>query len=286
MATSRIFIKGLPPSLDENEFRAHFSKKHIVTDVKLLSHRRMGYVGFKSPAEAQSAVKYFNKSFLHMSRLTIELAKNIPQPQASSQEQPIQGLKRKRIGAEKPASPSRATSEPEHAFAETKEADASVDKGLDKGDDDVVEQASSEARQILPEPVTSSIESLGDQQSNQRVSRNDTDWMRTHTSRLLGLVCDENEFKNESGQAPSSLEDTKIPTNSQSASVESESAKHEASSQDHNALDSSPSQHREETEGQYERQRLFIRNLSYDTNESDLKNLLEGFGELREVSLI
>jgi len=74
VASSRIFVKNLPPSITHDEFQAHFSKLYPTTDAKLLKHRRIGYVGYKSPEEAARAVKYFNKSFIRMSKISAELA--------------------------------------------------------------------------------------------------------------------------------------------------------------------------------------------------------------------
>jgi multiple RNA-binding domain-containing protein 1 len=77
MASSRIFVKNLPPSLTDEDFKAHFSQKHPVTDAKFIGHRRIGYVGYKTPEDATSAVKYFNKSFIRMSRIAVELARPV-----------------------------------------------------------------------------------------------------------------------------------------------------------------------------------------------------------------
>jgi len=77
MATSRIFVRGLPPSYTENEFREHFAKRYGVTDAKLFPQRRIGYVGFKTPQDAASAVKYFNKTFIRMSKIWVELARDV-----------------------------------------------------------------------------------------------------------------------------------------------------------------------------------------------------------------
>ncbi|KAI9648365.1 Multiple RNA-binding domain-containing protein 1 [Ciborinia camelliae] len=77
MASSRIFIKGLPPNITEDEFKTHFGAKQEITDAKLISHRRIGYVGYKTPEEAVKAVKYFNKSFVRMSKIGVEIARPI-----------------------------------------------------------------------------------------------------------------------------------------------------------------------------------------------------------------
>ncbi|KAI1657588.1 hypothetical protein F4813DRAFT_389323 [Daldinia decipiens] len=83
MDSSRIFVKGLPPNLNEADLRKHFASKGHITDVKLIPHRRIGYVGYKSPEEAANAVKYFNRSFVRMSKIFVELAKPIADPSLS-----------------------------------------------------------------------------------------------------------------------------------------------------------------------------------------------------------
>ncbi|KAI6711153.1 hypothetical protein JHW43_006296 [Diplocarpon mali] len=77
MASSRIFIKGLPPSIAEDDFRRHFAATAAITDAKLIPHRRIGYVGYKTPEEAAKAVKYFNRTFIRMSKIGVEIARPI-----------------------------------------------------------------------------------------------------------------------------------------------------------------------------------------------------------------
>ena len=77
IASSRIFIKGLPPTFTDAEFRKHFAHKREITDAKIFPNRRIGYVGYRTPDDAQKAVKYFNKTFIRMSRIGVELARPI-----------------------------------------------------------------------------------------------------------------------------------------------------------------------------------------------------------------
>lgn len=77
MASSRVFIKGLPPTISEDEFKKHFSAKHEITDAKLIPHRRIGYVGYKTAEDAAKAVKYFNRSFIRMSKIGVEIARPV-----------------------------------------------------------------------------------------------------------------------------------------------------------------------------------------------------------------
>ncbi|KAK3488853.1 uncharacterized protein B0T23DRAFT_413957 [Neurospora hispaniola] len=77
-SSSRVFVKNLPPTITEAEFRKHFSAEgRQVTDVKLIPARHIGFVGYKSAEDAARAVKYFNRSFIRMSRISVDIAKPI-----------------------------------------------------------------------------------------------------------------------------------------------------------------------------------------------------------------
>ncbi|KAK7739886.1 Multiple RNA-binding domain-containing protein 1 [Cytospora paraplurivora] len=81
MESSRLFVKNLPPTVTEADFRKHFATGgREVTDVKLIPKRRIGYVGYKTPEEAAKAVKYFNRSYIRMARISVELARPISDP--------------------------------------------------------------------------------------------------------------------------------------------------------------------------------------------------------------
>ena len=66
--------------MNDEDFRNHFSKLSTVTDAKYLPRRRIGYVGYKTHEDALKATKYFNKSFIRMSRIAVELAKPVRLP--------------------------------------------------------------------------------------------------------------------------------------------------------------------------------------------------------------
>lgn len=63
-----------------DEFRRHFAKQSSITDARLIPHRRIGYVGYKTHEDAARAVKYHNKSFINMSRIHVELARSVRLP--------------------------------------------------------------------------------------------------------------------------------------------------------------------------------------------------------------
>lgn len=74
--SSRIFVRGLPPTMNEEDFKKHFGK-YPITDTRLFPQRRIGYVGYKTPEDAVKAVKYFNKTFIRMSKIAVELARPV-----------------------------------------------------------------------------------------------------------------------------------------------------------------------------------------------------------------
>jgi multiple RNA-binding domain-containing protein 1 len=74
--SSRIFVRGLPSKFTEDDVRKHFAK-FPVTDVKYFPARRIGYVGYKTPEDAAKAIKYFNRSFIRMTKIFVEIARPV-----------------------------------------------------------------------------------------------------------------------------------------------------------------------------------------------------------------
>lgn len=73
-------MKNLPKHLKEKDLAQHFSQKGgQVTDAKIMFQnersRKFGFVGFKNDEMAKEAKEYFNKTFLHTSRIEVEFAK-------------------------------------------------------------------------------------------------------------------------------------------------------------------------------------------------------------------
>ncbi|KAJ4131080.1 Multiple RNA-binding domain-containing protein 1 [Fusarium equiseti] len=133
MASSRIFIKGLPPNISEADFRKHFSAQgREITDVKLIPQRRIGYVGYKTPEDASKAVKYFNRSYIRMSKIAVETARPISDPALNRYQnaahskpasQPSTTIKGKEQSAEKDSDSTlrkRKRDEPQAAVADPK----------------------------------------------------------------------------------------------------------------------------------------------------------------------
>lgn len=76
MEGTRVFVSGLPPKLTSEELRKHFSRFHV-TDAHIIPHRRIGFVGFKDAGIAKQAVDYFNKTYIRMSKISVDIARPV-----------------------------------------------------------------------------------------------------------------------------------------------------------------------------------------------------------------
>lgn len=127
----------------------------------------------------------------------------------------------------------------------------------------------------------------------------DADWLRSKTSRLLGLLDEEeqDEFDQHKAAVPTTTTTT-VPTKAASpASSDDESPQRDEESRtaaiekiapNTTDVDSITEATPEDPNIELIRNsaRLFLRNLAYDTTESDLQPIFERFGKIEEVSTL
>jgi len=81
-------VKNLPPSLTSKDFKTHFSQTSSVehplsvTDAKLVhkkdgTFRRFGFIGYKTAADAQAAVNWFNGSYFGSAKVQVEVIEDV-----------------------------------------------------------------------------------------------------------------------------------------------------------------------------------------------------------------
>ena len=345
MECSRIFVKGLPPNLTLEDFRQHFSKQSAITDARFIPHRRIGYVGFKTPEDAVKAVKYHNKSFIRMSKIGVELARSVEdqyalglgitsgnrskrehadvQEQGSSDTRNDGENKRKREGpaehgdktkllefleamrppskskiwenqgAEVPQIFSRTTPGAEDAAIQAvrngdiydclprkrrKEPQSEVETVLSADPPVPVDMSSVHAKTT---PINRDLsQELIQKPLSETLAVSDDEWLRSRTSRLLGLM-DDNDIQPTAltKDAPAGKADPpEVPELLKEVSVSDTSVRTNEESKVEQAV------HENETIGNG---RLFVRNLTYTTTEEDLRKHFEdqGHGNTQEVSL-
>ena len=376
-STSRIFVKNLPPNLREQDFKKHFSQLAQPTDIKFIPKRRIGYVGYKSAEEAGRAAKYFNKSFIRMSKIAVELARAVGEVQSRRKREHGRALgkeegerrfeeggdmeaksaewKKDKDGTEvknpkldeflqtmAPPSKSRtwANEDTSYAGKPGPEAVPVVDSKGDGLSDEEYQIVSKKrkrsaeeedegyasktksprmlsAKVVVREPTTIQKTesndhlsgSTGDRKSDDEVDTknevvqtvtapaSDSDWLRSKTSRLLGLVDDE-EFEESKELQPQNQEFSKTQRLERRAQqrVSPELSLSDAASQTEEEVQSnkilpgiqiSPETNTKPDTTQLAEAesngRLFIRNLAYSSIEPDLRNLFSGYGEIEEV---
>ena len=74
---TRVFVSGLPPNFTGDQLGAHFAMRYPITDTVVVPGRRIGFVGFRNYTLARDAVKYFDKSYIRMSKISVEIAKPV-----------------------------------------------------------------------------------------------------------------------------------------------------------------------------------------------------------------
>ncbi|KAJ5746634.1 hypothetical protein N7520_011816 [Penicillium odoratum] len=331
MENTRVFVSGLPPTCSNDQLRSHFATRFQVTDAHVLPKRRMGFVGFKSHETAQEAVKYFNRTFLKMSKITVDIARPIDSkpshPTRRDADNSAEGaLKRKRDN-EKAQDPKlkeymslmqtgkTRTWANDDTMAAPAADSAPVINQLPK-DTSVAEEVPSQPKKARieeplpvatpeePEPMvidqseedgTEETPAQEEQGEEEAAPASDMDWLRSKTSRLLGLLDEDEQAEFEERKVDKPVESRSSPKDeSRSAAIEKITS--EPSPQPETNVDEpvdEPAEEEEATEITPEQARnielirdsarLFLRNLSYDLKEEDLHPLFSPFGKTEEI---
>ncbi|KAF7591956.1 Multiple RNA-binding domain-containing protein 1 [Aspergillus hancockii] len=331
MESTRVFVSGLPPTFSNDQLRKHFASRFQVTDAHVLPKRRIGFVGLKTHEAAKEAAKYFNKTYVKMSKISVDIAKPIDSEPVNQTHKDRTGrgddsaaegtLKRKRDGEptqkdpkmqeylslvqhsshtktwanddalippvpndpsakDKPVETQDAPQELTFAqrkkakFAETSGEDPYASKPSQSEpmvvDANGYEHNTGEAKE--PE------EPAAEAEEQQPVS--DADWLRSKTSRLLGLLGDDEgqaEFESAPQTPAEPVADVKADTDNEEATVSRPEAETETAK---------PTKIPEvdiNIENIRLSARLFVRNLHYDTKEPDLEPLFAPFGKVEEI---
>ena len=344
-------MRGLPPNIDSEELKKHFSKQSAITDVKFMPHRRIGYVGYKNPEDAARAVKYYNKSFIRTSRIGVEIARSVEEQSvlkfgslsgnALNSNHACKGevvpakaafdgeKKRKREIARNEGSstklqeflevmqpPSRSKTWQNQAAAAQGVSDSTKEilgrgyngTGSDEEYDPVPkklkhERGSEGKTQALEPPKreagppqsddATKRASIGNDADTQELSdalpaASDADWLRSRTSRLLGLVDDDNAL--EQGASPEHEEVHQKMTQSRveeaiiSGSADEAIQMNDEASEANETAMASPST--EVDDRKLGNGRLFVRNLTYTITEEELRQHFAAgaYGTIEEVS--
>ena len=263
---TRIYVEGLPPSTTKDQIRTHFAAtgKYIVTDAHIIPDRRIAFVGFTSHEQARSAVRYFNKSFVRMSKISVTLARPIEvRRDAKGQGVPVSerdSKKRKR----------NVRDDGEFARMQLSNQTPSAANGqITKSNNEPI--VTSEEKENQPEEQP--WEGIAGDADNVGKPKSDTDWLRRKTKRTLDL-----------------LDEPEVETACQNMEPVGTDALEQEDTDD----DIHPEQPRSKTlhtpeepqtsSASVPNARLFIRNLPFDTREAELRAVFAPHGRISEVS--
>ncbi|GBF62397.1 multiple RNA-binding domain-containing protein [Trichophyton mentagrophytes] len=304
MEGTRVFVSGLPPSLTSDKLRHHFAQRFEVTDAHVIPNRRIGFVGFKGPDLAENAVKYFNKTFINMSKISVEMARPVDADNSDdlraryrkhlNAKKDPPSLKRKRdtqdteedeklqeyLTAMQPPTKSRTWADsgaiPTAHQEQSPAIDAAEEPTEDKDDTEMhnVETAVIDIPVTQPGTTSNDVDAVNANEENP-VQQNDDDWLRSKTSRLLGLLDDEDEMAAETWKGkPSEDARDKPPVPAKTSSTKA------AAEEEESVPEPPPDANIESIRLTG---RLFIRNLPYNASEDDLNAAFSRFGKIEET---
>ncbi|RAL00452.1 RNA-binding ribosome biosynthesis protein MRD1 [Aspergillus ibericus CBS 121593] len=329
MESTRVFVSGLPPTLSDDQLRKHFATRFQVTDAHVLPKRRIGFVGFKSHEAAQQAVSYFNKTYMKMSKISVDIAKPIdaePTRKAGKHDRPFAddvteaSLKRKRDGQDAPQdarlqeylsvmqhSSKKKTWANDDDMPKPLEQDSPADKPAEEeepqeltyaqrkkaklGDDYDQSRETHTDRQdhVSSEPMVVDHTEEGNTESpaeqDETVAEaeeqpvTDADWLRSKTSRLLGLLDEDEQAEFSTAHQKESVAAEEVEdadADSREAQIVAPAATEAVNTVKEPEVDTNIENIRLSA-------RLFVRNLAYDISESDLQPLFAPFGRIEEI---
>ncbi|KAF9522621.1 hypothetical protein CPB83DRAFT_864175 [Crepidotus variabilis] len=253
---SRLIIKNLPLYVTPEKLRQHFEQKGhppgTITDVQVSqkpdgTSRRFGFVGFKSDQEALAAQKWFDRTFIDSTRISVlvsEGARDAPAPRPN---------KRRRIEA------SNLEVDLHSSFSKPNVQLQPPTKSKDKLDEFMEVMQPKKGPAWANEVQTAApVEQppIQDEEDNPPGELSDLDWMKQRTSKQSNL--EDKAFEQSDDDEPSEK-----PLQ---AVVVEESAPPDAT-----------------RETILQTARLFVRNLAYSCTDEELGELFRPYGEIAQV---
>ncbi|OKL59668.1 Multiple RNA-binding domain-containing protein 1 [Talaromyces atroroseus] len=332
MENTRVFVSGLPPTLTNDELGKHFAARFQVTDSHVIPNRRIGFVGFKDADVAMQAAKYFNRTYLRMSKISVEMARPLTTEQAgeskpvknrtrSEQDTTSTNLKRKRdtddskndaklqefLSVMQHTSKTRTWANDDDLIQPVANVpiNPTAPETLENGKEGLshpnkkskvneATTASHQTRETPAVPVDTRIQSNADQaqqhqeadgvneetpnaedEKEEEQPKSDADWLRSKTSRLLGLLDEEvqADLPTRSAAPTSKIQPVEEDSDEPEASPAAEEAVEAAEQKEYNA----------DIELIRISGRLFLRNLAYGATDADLEKIFAPFGKIDEI---
>lgn len=247
--TTRIFVSGLPPKFTSSQLASHFGSQFKVTDAHVVTDRRIGFVGFADSSSAQNAAKHFNKSYVRMSRIAVDLAK------------PVEVL-RNQEGNVIPISKKRQQFAVEEGVKKRKRPREDDGEHLRTEKHESHNEETSHTQVSKPFSTTTIDPDPEEETKSVPAAPSDSDWLRGRTTRTLDLVDPDDSLIQPDEKAEDPIVDQLQQTENS-----------------HNEEQGTLTTHLVKVPNA----RLFLRNLAFSVTEADLQQRLLTFGKVLEV---
>ncbi|GAN09778.1 RNA-binding domain-containing protein [Mucor ambiguus] len=304
MEMSRLIVKNLPKELSEEKFREHFAKKGEVTDAKLMKtqwgvSRKFGFIGYKTEAAAEAAMKYFDNTYINTSRIHVEKAiaygsDNLPRAwskysEGSSAHDRMTGASKKKAEfavEETDAFHDKQRKEREEFISKlnAEKSDPKLKEYLDvmssrsKSKTWANDDSAAAQEEKAKEDTSTKVDYHGsdDELYDDLPPKNDT---KKTDKEDVDMDKNEGDEEEEDSMEVDGKEKKSKKTTATTTASEPAAAATEVEDAPAHTKSDNPKELIEDTG------RLFVRNLSYACTEQDLRDLFEQYGTLSEVHM-
>ncbi|KAH7340634.1 RNA-binding domain-containing protein [Rhizoctonia solani] len=295
---SRLIVKNLPAYADDAQLRKHFTQSPTLkpgqpsttvslnlTDVRLARRpdgksRRFAFLGYKTNEEAIAAKKYFDRTYIGGSRISVEVVDstklqepNKKRARTSNQEDHSQKLVNASSNERASTTDTQAhkTSKPSKVQDDFMEAFAHHNKGPSWLDSDAGTALASETvpNQPAPRVIPSEGESLDDEDDDaagnaESVPMSDLDWMRAKMKKNLDdePSVEKAFYQDDSDNEAQAEAERTLPVG-----------------------DADTPTGPTETTPSLQTRRLFLRNLAYVCTEDEIRAEFSRFGTIEQVHI-
>lgn len=325
---SRVIVKNIPAYLSDARLKEHFSSQaSVVTDAKVIrrhdgTSRQFGFVGFKTEAEAQEAIRYFNKTFIDTLRIAVGIARSVGDE--------AEGLERRTMRAKAEA---KAAEEPKKKTEEVKQKNKNkIAKGVsfdefmaimapkkkrktwqnEEGEDgegklvsadfqpEMVKEKSSKKKRKQEDMGVAEIQEVArkksDANTEQEADANDEtvmdegltdlDYMYKRMKRKVGEDLEEEDKHFDQSDSEGEIRSSEHESDAASDGESIDEREVEKEKLERATLEEKARKDQDNVDAIMMSGRLFVRNLPFDVTEEELESYFSQYGEVKQVSLV
>ena len=333
VSRTRVCIKNLPPTATENELKeflctsAQKQETVEITDCKVLrtakgKSRKVAFVGFRREEQAKYVVEHFHRTFLGMSRLSVEPATAKP---TTEQKREKDQDRKKENSIKKDTPEKRISKKKEDILKITGATSSSKSKFWANDEDDDYEiptavpavedkdEESSQSSSSSTDGDDSSVSSEGDtddankdeERKRQLKSLSDLDFLRSKQTSAEDLDdkdergdvgCNKGKSDDESSDggdddsSSDSSDDSSVGEDNNESAKREGSTKEDASKENSMEIDQEEDnepkiEEHEKEENSISHTRLFVRNLPFHATEEELESYFSSIGTVTECHI-